>query len=428
MAGHQRQKRRADIELNKDYLSRLPSEIIENILVKLPIKEAVRTSVLSSKCKSLWTSMPDLVFNEDTTESDLIRIVDKVLKVHQGPIQKFEVEQGRDKHVGEEVISRWLLVLSKNELKDLRLGFDMHQNCKVPSSLFSYQKLENLEISGCTISAPQCFQGLKLLRNLSLCSCELVGITIEKFVLGCPLLERLTLVDVVKDGCLMIRAPKLKQLVVLEEFTNLLLEAPKLIYATIYIKYMQTLPVYDGCKSKLLRAIGGLPNIEELDINSPFCEYLTSGPIPEKLPITFHHLKKILIDLDEKRKVVDTALCIFQSAPNLKTLHLRTLCLTLPSQNIWEEQRIKQRITSISFLQQLEVAVILGNMILSEDGESMLAFAKFILSTASQLEKLVVDKWSFNDSVYGMGFMKKLLSLPRLSSKAVILVDKAFKY
>ncbi|KAJ4760845.1 F-box family protein [Rhynchospora pubera] len=425
------QKRRTDIELNKDFLSSLPSEIIEDILVKLPIKEAARTSVLSSNWKSLWTSMPDLVFNDDrdTTESDLIRRVDKVLQVHQGPILKFEVQVGSDKHVGEEAIRRWLLALSKNELKDLCLNFDIYQNCKVPSILFSYQKLENLEIQGCTISAPQCFHGLKLLRNLILCDCELVGITIEKLVSSCPLLESLTLIAVVKQGCLVIRAPNLKELVVLDGFTDLLLEAPKLISASISVDYMlyglrYFIPAYDGCKSKLLRAIGALPNIEELDIDSLCCEYLASGSVPEKLPITFSHLKKISIGLDERRKMVDIALCIFQSTPNLKTLKLKACCLTFPSQNIWEDQRIR----TISVLQQLEVAVISSSVMFDKDGASMLAFAKFILSTASQLEKLVVDRWSFNDLLDSAGFMKKLLSLPRLSSKVVILVDERSSY
>ncbi|KAJ4813313.1 F-box family protein [Rhynchospora pubera] len=421
MVGRPWLKRRIlNIELNKDFLSSLPSEIIETILVRLPIKEAVRTSVLSSNWKSLWTSMPDLVFNDrDTTESELIRRVDKVLQVHQGPILKFEVELGCDKHVGEEAISRWLLALSKNELKDLCLNVDTYPNCKVPSSLFSYQKLENLEIEGCTIYAPQCFQGLKLLHNLTLCRCELVGITIEKFVSSCPLLESLNLVDVVKHGCLVIRAPNLKELVVLEDFTDLLLGAPKLISATINVDYMlhglrDFIPAYDGCKSKFLRAIGAIPNIEELHIDSLFCEYLASGPLPVKFPVTFHHLKKISIHPDESRKAVDIAVCIFQSAPNLKTL-----CLTVPSQIIWEEQKI----TTISFLRQLEVVVIFG-----KDGESMVAFAKFILSAAPQLEKLVINRWSFYELVDGMGFMKKLLSLPRLSSKAVILVDENSNY
>ncbi|KAJ1700784.1 hypothetical protein LUZ63_000563 [Rhynchospora breviuscula] len=411
MAGRQRQKM-TDIELNKDYLSSLPSEIIENILVKLPIKEAARTSVLSSKWKSLWASIPNLVFAEKCLpESELIESVDKVLRVHQGPVLKFELDS--DQLANRKAINRWLLVLSKNGLKDLRLMFYVYNGCTVPSSLFSCHELQHLEISGCTINAPRCFRGLKLLRKLTLRACYLERITIEKFVSGCPLLESLTLICVNNHDSLVIRSPNLKQLILDERFSDLLLETPNLISAIIFAYslphgFQDFSPANDGCKGKILRAIGALSSIEELDINSEFCEYLGSGPIPEKLPETFHHLKKISIRLDGSSKVVDTALCILRNVPNLKTLRLK-----LPCQNIWEEQRI----ATFSFLEQLEVVEILD----VEDVGSLLAFAKFILGTAPKLEKLIMydeDLYELDD---GVGFQMKLASLPMLSSKAVIL-------
>ncbi|KAJ1700781.1 hypothetical protein LUZ63_000560 [Rhynchospora breviuscula] len=401
----QRQNRCGDFELNSDFLSNMPSEIITKILVKLPIDEAVRTSILSSKWKYSWILIPDLVFRGVITEST----VDKVLLVHQGPILKFELDCP---HASKKAINRWLLNLSQNDLKDLSLCFDSPTRCKVPMSLFSCHKLEHLELYVCSIYAPQYFQGLKLLQTLKLCSCDLVGITIEKFVLGCPLLETLELFHFGERGCLTIRAPNLKRLVFTGTFTDLLLETPKLISASIFLNnmppgYPDSIPANDGCESKLLRTISALSNIEELKIGSQFCEYLASGTIPEKLPVTFHHLKKLLIHLDGGSKEVNTALCIFRNAPNLKKL-----CLTVPSQIIWEEERI----TSISFLKQLEVVEVCA----FEDAVSILAFAKFILGTAPQLQKLVIDKDDINELDDGMGFVMNLASLPRLSSKAVI--------
>ncbi|KAJ4801540.1 F-box family protein [Rhynchospora pubera] len=416
MDGDQSQNKRTDFKLNPDFLSSLPSEILANILVKLPIKEAVRTSILSSKWKYSWTLIPDLVFKWDIAESELTRIVDKVLLVHQGPILKFVLNSCQNVHLV--AIHRWLLVLSKFGLKHLRFsnsGF----YCLVPSSLFSCHKLEHLDISCGVINAPQCFQGFKFLRYLDLCGYKLLGITIEKIVSGCPLLESLTLSDFVEHGCLVIRAPNLVQLHLEGTFTNLLLETPKLISLCIFLF---ELPHHgldfgptDDDKSKFLCTISALPRIEELKIGALFCEYLASGSIPKKLPVTFHHLKKILVYLDGTSKevdAVDAALCIFRNAPNLKKL-----CLTVPSQVIWEEQRI----TSFPFLEQLEVVKVLG----FENVVSMLGFAKFILSTAPQLRKLVIHKDNINELDDGMGFLMKLASLTRLSSKAAIVFSSS---
>ncbi|KAJ4801541.1 F-box/RNI/FBD-like domain protein [Rhynchospora pubera] len=161
MDSRQRQNRSGDFELNSDFLSNMPSEIITKILVKLPIDEAVRTSILSSKWKYSWASIPDLVFRGVIIESR----VDKVLLAHQGPILKFELDCQR---TCEEAINRWLLILTQNDLKDLCFCFDSDVGCNVPSSLFSCHKLEHLELNICSIYAPQCFQGLKLLQTLKL--------------------------------------------------------------------------------------------------------------------------------------------------------------------------------------------------------------------------------------------------------------------
>ncbi|KAJ3705169.1 hypothetical protein LUZ61_008874 [Rhynchospora tenuis] len=222
----------ADFELNSDFLSSMPSDIITKILVNLPIKEAVRTSTLSSKWKYSWTSIPDLVFIKDTTDSELVRSVDKVLLVHQGPILKFKIDCDKPR---EEAINRWLPILGHG-LKDLCLWFDCFAGRKVHLSLLSCLKLEHLKLLGCIVYAPQCFQGFKLLQNLKMYACDLVGITIEEFVSSCPMLESLACCDNgVHRICLAICAPNLKQLELVGAFANLSLETPRLVCASIFL-------------------------------------------------------------------------------------------------------------------------------------------------------------------------------------------------
>ena len=54
-----------DLDLERDYISNLPKNIKEEVLMKLPIKEAMRTSLLSTKWKNAWMLIPNLAFTED---------------------------------------------------------------------------------------------------------------------------------------------------------------------------------------------------------------------------------------------------------------------------------------------------------------------------------------------------------------------------
>ncbi|KAF8407762.1 hypothetical protein HHK36_006898 [Tetracentron sinense] len=83
---------------SSDIISNLPEQVIETILVHLPIGDAVRTSLLSKKWRYKWTFIPDLVFDESnfcssTMDTNLhtykiANFVDRVLLQHKGSIHK----------------------------------------------------------------------------------------------------------------------------------------------------------------------------------------------------------------------------------------------------------------------------------------------------------------------------------------------------
>jgi hypothetical protein len=58
-----KQKKSTLIEAEPDRISCLPGHLTDQILSFLPIKEAVRTSVLSSKWRKKWYTIPNLVFD-----------------------------------------------------------------------------------------------------------------------------------------------------------------------------------------------------------------------------------------------------------------------------------------------------------------------------------------------------------------------------
>nr|GEZ79144.1 protein TORNADO 1 [Tanacetum cinerariifolium] len=56
----------------------LPEEIIESVLTRMPIRDAVRTSVLSRRWRYCWMSMPKVSFDEQTLFEESIN--DKQMK------------------------------------------------------------------------------------------------------------------------------------------------------------------------------------------------------------------------------------------------------------------------------------------------------------------------------------------------------------
>ncbi|KAK9276675.1 hypothetical protein L1049_006211 [Liquidambar formosana] len=99
-------KRKADGKPTSDIISVLPKNVIECILEHLPIRDAVRTSILSRKWRYNWISIPQLVFEYqffgDTVEDKALReydqsmaIINNVLLLHSGPILKFVLRHSK---------------------------------------------------------------------------------------------------------------------------------------------------------------------------------------------------------------------------------------------------------------------------------------------------------------------------------------------
>lgn len=145
-----------------DRISNLPSDVIGQILSRLPIKEAVKTSVLSSKWRFMSAMLPHLVFDvlcfstQDHTTFE--NIVDQVLLLNISPIHTFKLS--RD-------IDRWVCHLSRNSIKVFILKiWKGDPYYKMPSCLFSCQDMVHLELSNSSLKPPSTFKGFRSLRSL----------------------------------------------------------------------------------------------------------------------------------------------------------------------------------------------------------------------------------------------------------------------
>lgn len=174
----------------------MPNDILDQILSLLPLKEAVATSVLSSKWRYVWTSCLVLDFDFEKNMKPLthcshyqdqdfedkecwryVNWVDSVVKMHTGPtIEKFRVCFPLDLSFTP-FIDRWVQFALKKWVQDLVLDFSAQSH-----------KLLHL---GNGFSKASGFSKFRALKNLSLNS---IGVTRGDigFVLStCPCLEKL---------------------------------------------------------------------------------------------------------------------------------------------------------------------------------------------------------------------------------------------
>lgn len=317
-----------------DRISSLPGHIIDQILSILPIKEAVRTSILSTKWRYKWATLPNLVFDSqcisDTSEdllvikSKLSRIIDHVLLLHSGPIKKFKLSHRE--LIGVTDIDRWTLHLTRRPVKEFVLEIWKGQRYKIPSCLFSCQGLHHLELFNCWLIPPSTFQGFRNLKSLDLQHVTLSQDSFENLISTCPLLERLTLMNFDGFNYLNIHAPNLQFFDIGGKFEDISFKNTSqlaVVSIGLYVNFESSQGRLHGRTSNLVEFLIHLPRIQRLEIQSYFLKYLALGAVPVKLPTPCIDLSylSIRINFNDSKEIL-AALCLFRSSPNLRELEI----------------------------------------------------------------------------------------------------------
>ncbi|KAL8112807.1 hypothetical protein AgCh_020199 [Apium graveolens] len=230
----------------KDNISDLPQSIIDSILTKLPRRDAVKTSFLSTKWRYQWTTMTQLIFDEscviipedENTESDTVNFIMRFLLRHDGPIHKFLLSTSCLTTATD--IEQWLLFVSKKEIKVLDLyvwRYDWwckDQRFRIPTCVFPCQKLTKLKLSGYEVRPPIGFRGFPCLKHLDIYGGASSAEAVENLISGCPLLEKFKFSNLFEPLALTIRAPHLKHLSLSDAFKDIYLEhTPHLVSISI---------------------------------------------------------------------------------------------------------------------------------------------------------------------------------------------------
>ncbi|GMH05722.1 hypothetical protein Nepgr_007562 [Nepenthes gracilis] len=219
----------------QDFFSFLPDSLIIIIISFLPVRDAVRTAVLSRRWRHAWRSTPNVELNEQhfaALRSPLQRIscinfARQWLQNYEGStISNFTLAFSRP-HDFEKDMDRFIKFAIDRRTKGLELDFsDPHspgdlpvgaktpdRPFELPEFVYRFQSLESLKLSSCSFRVTNAVN-LCGLKSLSLGWMEVKASTIQNLSTACPSLENLSLIKCFNETVYVFVSSRLRTLVV----------------------------------------------------------------------------------------------------------------------------------------------------------------------------------------------------------------------
>ncbi|XP_060210141.1 F-box/FBD/LRR-repeat protein At1g13570-like [Lycium barbarum] len=341
---------------DEDIISDLPRNVIDCILGKMPIREAIRTSVLSKKWRFYYLTIPNLVFDYKfgrelceflarkncgkfsafELKYQFNEIVTKSLMLHPGRIEKFEVSIPSSKSTEDpdgssavvHGVNKWMLYLSGRSINKLTLicNNDLNYRHKLPPYFFSCPELTFLKLKNFVLSPPLEFKGFLNLYRLQLIGVDFANSCFESFLSSCPVLKRLNLHHCSGIQHFNISSTNLKRLFIEadDELKSISLEkAPNLSEVSVYLKRVVIGPEGNHV-SDLVMFVGSLPNVKLLRLDGKCLQLLAEPPVPTMISRSPYSLKILelkslnFMDFDQ----ISVVVCLLRSAPNLQELSI----------------------------------------------------------------------------------------------------------
>ncbi|KAL2546305.1 F-box/FBD/LRR-repeat protein [Forsythia ovata] len=416
------------MDFEQDLISDLPQSIIETILTKLPIKDAVRTSILSSKWRYKWATLTQLAFDDKCVtlcndraivENNLANFITRFLFLHDGPIHKFSLSTSYLQSSYD--IVQWLLFLSRKDIKELVLELGEGEWFRAPSCLFSCKKLTRLELVRCELDPPPCFKGFFCLKYLNLQQVLIPPDDIECLIASCPLLESLTL-SYFDSLELTVSAPNLKHLILEGEFKDIcLVNTPLLVFISVAMYMTDDIAEHfeQSSSYNFNKFLGGVPQLERLVGHIYFTKYLSIGNHEGCIPITYYQLKFVelyQVSFDDMKEVL-VVLQLIVNSPNLQELQISgfsnasAAIQEAPDLDFWEKRCFID--CTLSRLKTIKMTDVSGV-------QHEMKLIKFLLEHSPSLETM-----SITPSLYltegRLNMLIDLVSFRRASTQASII-------
>ena len=154
-----------------DKMSQLPDELLLKVLLFLPTKVAVSTSILSTRWEFLWMWLPKLEYDHSMDErKSLSRFINLNMPLHRAPViesLRLNFSHGYTGSVTPEDVRQWVALAVTRFLRELSLDLTSEDNpTKLPSSLYTCKSLVILELKGSNlvdVHRTSCLPSLKTL-------------------------------------------------------------------------------------------------------------------------------------------------------------------------------------------------------------------------------------------------------------------------
>lgn len=191
----------------EDKISDLPDSILHHILSMLPTKDAVATCLLSTRWKCLWTSVPNVDFDDfslypsevndwDTDKlTCFMNFVERVLVLHEGSnMEKFRLSCRVCFDASR--IHAWISAVMKHKVQELDLCLFVETPFALPQCVFVSEFLTVVKIAmNCALELPT-FISFPQLKTLHLALVTFLDDdSTQKLFTSCPVLQELIILD-----------------------------------------------------------------------------------------------------------------------------------------------------------------------------------------------------------------------------------------
>ncbi|KAJ0466573.1 putative F-box domain, leucine-rich repeat domain superfamily, F-box-like domain superfamily [Helianthus annuus] len=317
------------MNVEEDRLSSLPDCLIHKILSFISIKHAIQTSVLSSRWRFIWTSMPYLNLSRDdfTLLPKFSEFVTHVLSDRNNQTEVSSVKltlhgEDSDVFVKQIINSRSLKHLSFtmkcSAAREYRTIVEYLPYYFKATSTWDFPALTTLYLHSVTLCCDErndpcidLFSKCANLKDLTIRDCYMNGFEVVRICL--PLLSNLTLEQSISGSVkdINIVAPQLKNLIITDfQHKNYLISAPNLVFL-LYKGYHCLQPpasdfislekadicvFYPKCAHQVLCLLQRLHSVKFLTLSLEIVELLSSSvELLSNQPSPFANLKSLMI-------------------------------------------------------------------------------------------------------------------------------------